>query len=71
MRRWRSQNSSSLVNRPLPSDSPQLVVERALVVVARVVLQDVTNVRGVRDEVATPRADLEVDDVAEATSSAS
>ena len=47
---------------------PQLVVERTLVIVARVVLQDVTDIRGVRDEVATPRADLEVDDVAEATS---
>ena len=47
---------------------PQLVVERTLVIVARVVLQDMTNVRGVRDEVATSRADLEVDDVAEATS---
>ena len=44
---------------------PQFVVERALVIVARVVLQDVANVRGVRDEVAASRADLEIDDVAE------
>ena len=44
---------------------PQLGVERALVVVARVVLQDVTNIGGVGDEEAAPRTDLEVDDVAE------
>src|SRR4249920_1421021 len=47
----------------------QLVVERALMVVARVVLQDMANVCGVRYEVATLRADPQVDDVAEATRS--
>ena len=45
---------------------PQLVVERTLVIVARVVLQDVTDVGGIGDEVAAPRTNLEVDDVAEA-----
>ena len=45
---------------------PQFVVERALVIVARVVLQDVTHVRGVGNEVAASRADLEIGDVAEA-----
>jgi hypothetical protein len=49
---------------------PQLGVERTLVVIARVVLQDMPNIRGVRDEEATPRTDLEVDDVAVPTSSA-
>ncbi len=34
---------------------PQLFVERTLVVVVRVVLQDITNVRGVRDQIATPK----------------
>jgi hypothetical protein len=33
----------------------KLVVEGTLVVVARIVLQDMTNVLGVRDEVATAR----------------
>ena len=47
---------------------PQFVVERALVIVARVVLQHVTNVGGVGDEVAVPRTDLEVDDLAIAAS---
>ena len=45
---------------------PQLLVERALVIVAGVVLQDVADIGGVGDEIAAPRADLEVDDVAEA-----
>ena len=58
-RRWRSQNPSSLVNRPLPSVMRSLSYERALVIVARVVLQDVANIRRVRDEVATSRADPE------------
>ena len=46
---------------------PQFVVERTLVVVARVVLQDATHVRGVRNEVAVSRPDLEIGNVAEAT----
>jgi len=45
---------------------PQFVVERTLVVVARVVLQDATHVRGVRNQVAMSRPDLEIGDVAEA-----
>ncbi len=47
---------------------PQFVVERALVIVARVVLQNVTNVGGIGHEVAVPRTDLEVDDLAVAAS---
>ena len=43
----------------------QFVVERALVIVARVVLQDVANVGRVRDEVATPRANPEIHHIAE------
>ena len=45
---------------------PQLLIERALVIVAGVVLQDVADIGGVGNEIASPRADLEVRDVAEA-----
>ena len=51
---------------PVAEKHPQLVVERTLVIVARVVLQDMTDVVRVRDEIAAPRTDLEVGDVAEA-----
>src|SRR4030095_15050610 len=44
---------------------PQLLVEGALVVVARVVLEDVTDVGRVRDQVPVARADFQVHDIAE------
>src|SRR6185369_13090475 len=47
---------------------PQFLIQRALVIVARVVLQDVPDVGGVGQQVPATRADLEVDDVAEAAS---
>ena len=50
---------------PVAEHQTQFVVERALVIVARVVLQDVANVIRVVQEVTAPRGDLEVDDVAE------
>ena len=46
----------------------QLGVKRTLVVVARVVLQNMTDIPRVGDQEAAPRANLEVNDVAEATS---
>ena len=65
MRRCRSQYASSLVSKPFPSDTLSLSVQRALVIVARVVLQDVPDVVGVRDEIAAPRSDSQIGDVAE------
>src|SRR6516225_2236292 len=53
---------------PIAEKRPQLVVQRALAVVARVVLQDMTNILRVRDEVAASRTDLEVGDVTESQS---
>src|SRR5688572_9880806 len=44
---------------------PQSLIERTLVIVAGVVLQDVADVGGVGDEIASPRADLQIGDVAE------
>src|SRR5688572_4701555 len=51
---------------PIPDRHPQLLIERALVIIARVVLQHVTDIGGIGNEIASPRTDLEVDDVAEA-----
>ena len=49
-------------------EQPQLSVERTLVIVARVVLQDVTNVVWIRDQVTAPGTDLEVGDITESAS---
>ena len=49
---------------PIAKAIPQPLVERTFVVVARVVLKDVFDVCGVRDEESVIRASLEMNDVA-------
>ena len=49
-------------------EQPQFSVKRTLVIVARVVLQDVTNVVWIGDEVTAPVTDFELGDITESAS---